>query len=104
MEPKADAHVGMTSGVAYFGERAVARQGVADECVPPVVNCKALEPIPTQDFTGRPEPFAERVAGERLGGTAGPAGVEKGIVRAGAVGEPFLPPGRDVGQASPRLA
>jgi hypothetical protein len=61
--PRRDAHVGMPRGVANFGQRAAAGQGVADERVAAVVDGERAEAVGAEDFAGGAESLAERVAG-----------------------------------------
>jgi hypothetical protein len=55
-----DRDVGVPSCIPNFGQCTSAGQGVADECVPAVVDHEGLEPLRAEQLGGRAEPLAER--------------------------------------------
>jgi hypothetical protein len=53
----------MTDGISHFRQRAAARQGMADEGVPTVMNRECRESFSTKNLVCRPKPFDRTAIG-----------------------------------------
>jgi hypothetical protein len=62
--PARDTHIGVPCGIANLGQRASARQVVADKRVPAVVDGESSQPLRAEYAARGPEPLPQRVAGE----------------------------------------
>ncbi len=59
-----DADVGVSRGVAHFGQCSPPGEGVTDKSVPPVVNGECSQSRQSERFARRQEPMSQCVSGE----------------------------------------
>src|SRR4051794_636318 len=79
-----------------LGQRPSARERMADERVPPVVDRQPLETLQPEHLASRPEPLADRVPNQARAEPTGPQATDEVVLVSGAVRLPFLLPCRKI--------
>jgi hypothetical protein len=64
--PRSDRDIRVPGRIANLGQCATPGQGVADECMPAVVNGQRFEPLQPKHFACRPKPLAKSMARKHL--------------------------------------